>query len=401
MLVPLRQRNFALLWIGQVISTIGNWVILVGLPFYVYSLTGSALATGTMFIAQTLPRVLFGSLAGTLTDRWNLKRTMIVTDLSRAGLLLFLLLVRSRADLWIVYVIACVEMLISLFFDPAKSALIPRLVAQEDLMAANSLDALSTGITTLIGPSVGGVLVGLLGLTGVVIVDSASYIISGALISLIMLPAPREDEHQSGKPRIEQAVPQAIWREWVDGLMLVRRERALSTVFIVTAIAMIGQGIVQVFLVVFIGERLHGNALEYGWLLAANGLGSLVGGLLVGQLGRTLQPLRLTGIGLVVVSMVTLLVIGFPIFAFDLLLLAIAGVAAMAYVISAQTLLQSHTTGTFRGRVSGSYYNTVSLMMLAGMGLASLLGNALGIVIMFIMAGALFFLAGVVAFLRA
>src|SRR5437660_7176174 len=95
MLAILRQRNFTLLWIGQLISVFGDWVLLIALPFYIFDLTGSALATGAMFMAQTVPRVLLGSVAGVFVDRWNRKRTMIAADLSRAVLMLALLSVHS------------------------------------------------------------------------------------------------------------------------------------------------------------------------------------------------------------------------------------------------------------------------------------------------------------------
>jgi MFS family permease len=75
MLPVLRQRNFSLLWVGQIISMIGDWILFVALPFYIYSLTGSTLATGIIFIVQTLPRLFFGSVAGVFVDRWNRKYT--------------------------------------------------------------------------------------------------------------------------------------------------------------------------------------------------------------------------------------------------------------------------------------------------------------------------------------
>src|SRR3954451_7940251 len=122
MLAILRQRNFALLWLGGLISFMGDWVLFIALPVYVYDLTGSALATGGMFIAQTAPRLLFGSIAGVVVDRWDRKRTMIVANLLSAAALL-LLPVRSIADLWLVYLAAFLQASITLFFQPAESAL--------------------------------------------------------------------------------------------------------------------------------------------------------------------------------------------------------------------------------------------------------------------------------------
>ena len=163
MLTVLRQRNFALLWSGQLISLIGDWVLVITLPFYVFQVTGSVLASGAMFIVQVLPRVFFGSLAGVFVDRWDRRWTMVGADLSRAALLLVLLAVRSGNLLWIAYAVGTVEALISLFFTPARNALVPNIVSEEDLMAANSLDGIADNITRLIGPPIGGALLGLFG----------------------------------------------------------------------------------------------------------------------------------------------------------------------------------------------------------------------------------------------
>src|SRR5438067_2188537 len=109
MLAILRQRNFALLWSASLISKIGDMVLLIALPFYVYDLTGSTLASGGMLIAETLPRVLIGSFAGVFVDRWDRRRTMVVADLARAAVLLPLLLVGSIETLWIVYAVGVAQ----------------------------------------------------------------------------------------------------------------------------------------------------------------------------------------------------------------------------------------------------------------------------------------------------
>src|SRR4051794_33184445 len=96
MLVVVRQRNFALLLLAGLISSVGDLVLSIALPFYVYDLTHSALQTGAMFIASTLPGLLVGSVAGVFVDRWDRKRTMVTADLSRDVLMLLLLAVRSR-----------------------------------------------------------------------------------------------------------------------------------------------------------------------------------------------------------------------------------------------------------------------------------------------------------------
>ncbi len=189
MLKLLRQRNFSLLWVGQFISIIGDWVLFIALPFYTYSLTGSVLATGAMFIVSTLPRLVLGSVAGVFVDRWDRKRTMIVADVLRVLLILMLLFVRSRDWLWLIYVSAFLESVVSQFFNPAKSAIIPLLVGEKDLLAANSLNGLSDALTRLLGSALGGVLMGWLGFSSVVLLDAGSFLFSALMIVLIVMPA--------------------------------------------------------------------------------------------------------------------------------------------------------------------------------------------------------------------
>jgi len=178
MIAALRHRHFALLWVGQLISVIGDLVLLTALPFYVHQRTGSTLAIGAMFLAQLIPGVVFGSLAGVFFDRWDRKRTTVIADLARAALLLLLLTVQSREWLWVIELVAFLEAVIAQFFGPAKSALLPRLVDDQHLMAANTLNGFSHAVTYLVGPAVGGALLAWLGLPSVVLLDAATFLLS-------------------------------------------------------------------------------------------------------------------------------------------------------------------------------------------------------------------------------
>ncbi len=157
----------------------GDWILFVALPFFVYKLTGSALITGTMFIAQTLPRIIFGLIAGVFVDHWNRKWVMVFADLVRAGLLLLLLLIHSKNEIWIVYVVAFVEAAIAQFFLPAKNAAIPLTVNAENLVSANGLNSLSENLARIAGPDLGGILLNLFGIASGALLDSASFLISG------------------------------------------------------------------------------------------------------------------------------------------------------------------------------------------------------------------------------
>lgn len=395
MLSVLRQRNFALLWLAGLISPIGDWVLFIALPFYVYSVTGSALATGTMFIAQTVPRVVLGSVAGVFVDRWDRKRTMISTDLARAALLLLLLTVRSHEGLWVLYLVACVESVISQFFSPARDALLPHLVDEHRLLAANSLNSISGAITFLVGPSLGGALMGLLGLTSVVLVDSLSYLLSGMLILLISVPsAPSVEEVASPAATATWAT---IWREWLEGLRLVKREQLISILFVVMGTAAFAQGIINVLFVIFVKEVLRGGAPVFGWLVAIQGVGGLIGGFIIGHVDKVVPPTRLITVSEVAVGVIFLAMYSVPVLPLALVLSALLSVPATGYQVSTQTLLQTGVADLYRGRIFGSLGMIQSLFLLGGMGLASALGDRLGVVPLLDAAGGLFCCAGMVA----
>src|SRR5881628_3121830 len=124
MLSLLRQRDFALVWTASLISATGDWVLLIGLPIYVFQLTGSTLATSAMFVA-------------------NLILTVAILPL---------VFVRSADEVWIVYLVAFTESLVARFLRPAEGAMLPRLVDKSDLVAANALGSFASNTSRLVGP---------------------------------------------------------------------------------------------------------------------------------------------------------------------------------------------------------------------------------------------------------
>lgn len=398
MLALLKQRNFALLWAGQLLSLTGDWVLRIALPFYVYEVTGSTLATGLMFIVETLPPLLFGSFAGVLVDRWDRRRTMLVADILRGVLLLALFWSHSLAGIWLIYVVAFVEMTLSQFFTPARSALLPRLVAKEDLLQANSLSATSEALTRLVGPSLGGALLGLAGFGSVVLVDAGTYLLSAALIYVITIPANTAPETEPETPgAIKPSVFRSMWQDWREGLRLVVGQPSLRGLFLVSTAIFLGQGIISVLLVVFVKEVLHGGALQFGWMATAQGAGTLVGGLVIGQVSKRVGPRQLILAGTVTAGALFLVVIYSASLPVALVLLAIIGVPVVGLIVSIQTLLQTSVEDSFRGRVFGTYSATVALVTIMGMGAAGTLGDWLGILPMLSVGSGLFIAAGAVA----
>lgn len=402
MIATLRQRNFALLWFGGLISMTGDMVLYIALPYHVYQLTGSALSTGLMFIAGTLPGVLFGSMAGVFVDRWNRQRTMIVVSILQGLGLLFLIFVRSIEWLWIVYLVYFIEAVLSQFFTPAERALLPQLVSDKYLISANSLNALNKNISILIGPAIGVGLFGLWGLTGVIFFDSVSFFGASIVIALITyLPDQSKREALSStttvKTRTATTIWKSLWQGWVEGLLLAKSNRMVIALFVSLGIASFGDAIMVVLLIPFV-SIIKGGVLVLGILLTVRGLGGLLGGFIAGKTGHLLSPTLVYSLGLCAVGILDLIMCNLPIIYIVIVCLFLIGIAFVIMDVNALTLLQKSVVDQFRGRIFGSWSTTGSLMIILGQVSASTLGDRVGIIPMMNVAGILYVISGLVAF---
>jgi MFS family permease len=401
LLSTLRNRNFALLWSGGLISMTGDWMLLVALPIYVYQATGSALATGAMFAAGLVPNVLFGSVARVFVDRWDRKKTLVFGNTLLALSVLPLLVVPQTGWLWVVYAVAFVQSCFGVFNEPAENSLLPALVGDERLVSANSLNATNNNLARLAGPALAGLVVGWFGLVGVVVVDAASYLLSAAFVSLISArTAPeRPEEAPPADAGGAAAAFSGVWREWAEGLRLVGTGRVLLTVFVVGAVTGLGEGVFLALFPPFVRVALGGGALELGWLMSAQAVGGVLGGLVVGAAAARLSPPRLLGSGAVLFGLIDLAIFVYPSFvqsiAVGLALFVLVGVPAAGMLAGLQTLLQTSAKDHLRGRVFGALGTTQALLMLAGTLLGGALGDAVGIVPVLVVQGGAYVAAGI------
>lgn len=394
MISTLRQRNFALLWFAGLVSMTGDWMLFIALPIYTYNLTNSSLATGIMFMAGTIPRVVLGSVAGVFVDRWDRQRTMVIADFSRALLMLLLLLVRSSEWVWLIYLVAFLEAAISQFFGPAEDALLPRLVDGSHLAAANSLNALNNNLARLAGPALGGLLLGMFGFTSVALIDSISFTISGIMIALIVQPSLAAKK--IGKAQATPTLQPKVWQDWLAGIHLVLKNQLVSVIFLVMGIAAIAEGIFNVSFVIFVRRILAGDALEFGWLTSAQAAGGLLGGLIIGWAGTRIQPKLLAPL-LAVNGLLILILVKLPSLPLALALLFLAGVPIVGYFVGMNTLLQQYVADEYRGRIFGALATSSAALVLLGQGLASGLGNYVGVEPLLYMKGILDVVAGLLA----
>ncbi len=383
MLAVLRRRDFALLWFAGLVSLTGDWMLVVALPVTVYELTGSALATGGVLVANKLSALVLGSVAGVFVDRWDRKRTMVVVNLIRGPILLLLLAVDSAERVWIVYVVAAAVSAAGQFFRPAENALLPRLVGEERLVPANALNALNDNLSRLVGPALGGLVAAWSGLDGVVAADAASYLIAAGMIAVIATPAAPA---RTPPPDAVAVVGTwaAAWHEWLAGLRLIRDNPVLRVVVGVFAIASLGEGVWQTAFWIYIDEALEAGAREAGWLLSAQAAGGLVGAVVIGAWGKTRPAVSLLGWGAIGLGLIDLMIFNYPAFVpgiwLGLVLMAAGGVPATAFGTGYTAALQVEAADAYRGRVFGALGATSALFMIVGAAIAGVATERFGAV---------------------
>jgi predicted MFS family arabinose efflux permease len=351
-----------------------------------------------IWVSYFLPGVLLGSVAGVFVDRWDRKHTIVGANLLQAGLMLLLLPAREDGWLWLAYVVVFGEACIAQFSIPAENALLPRLVGEERLVSANALNSLNDNLARVIGPSIGGALMGWYGFASAAIADGASFLLAAGLVSLIAVPASAE-RREVDEDAVEEipGMLAAVWWEWRAGLGLVRRDPLLRGVFLVMGVSLFGDSILTALLVPFVRDVVGGGAEALGALFTVRGLAGLLGGVVVGWVGARVEPARLLGASLVALGALFLVVVHFPYMWLVAALWLLMGPFLIGWLTSSQTLLQAGTQDEYRGRVFGAYGTTSALTLLCGVGLASALGDVVGVVPLLDATAALYCLAGVLA----
>ncbi|MFC6088892.1 MFS transporter [Saccharothrix lopnurensis] len=373
---PLGVPAFRRLWSAGIVSEIGDWVLLVALPVYVYQRTGSAAATATTFVVALLPSLALSPVAGVLADRWDRRRLLVVVALAQAVTLLPLL----TGDLVVLNVVTAVQSGLAALGQPAVNALLPTLVPRERVVAANGLVSLGNNLARLVGASLGGLLLGHAGVSGVVLVDAVSFLLAAALLaSLPRDRGPAEVAGQEAGQPAGQVVPP--WRAWVDGLRELRGPlRPLLAVVVLTAT---GQGLFVVLFVVFVTERLGGGATEVGLLRGVQAVGGLVAGLLVGVLSRRFAPARLMGASLLAYAVIAALAWNGPLlttgFGFYLAVFVVVGAPSVLIGVGLMSVLQLSTADEVRGRVLATFLGLFDACQGIGMVLAGALTPLLGL----------------------
>jgi len=375
-LIIFRNRDFGLLWSGQLLSNLGGWLMVVAVPVYVYDLTGSAVSTGAAFVAETLPALLFAPVAGVFVDRWDRRTVLIVGDLLRGVVILALLVVRSPDLLWLLYLTVLVENTFTQFFQPAHRAIVPSIVGRgKDLEGANAWYTVANGIVRLAGAPIGGALYAILGFGALVLIDSATY-----LVSVLLLLGLRRRPVPAGETAAPQPALRGVVRDLRAGLAYLLGHRVLRGLMLVSSTFLFANAAVSALLVPYVVRDLGGGARLVGILLSALGLGYLLSAY-VGRAMSLSGRLRLSVAGsLLAIAVCFAGFFNWPDAVAATLFIGLAGIPGGALLLLVQVQLQRQTPEPLLGRVSSTFLSTDMAATVCGALAGTLLAGPIGLV---------------------
>ncbi|MFB6290513.1 MAG: MFS transporter [Candidatus Bipolaricaulia bacterium] len=365
MLETLKNGDFMKLWLGQLVSRLGDGIHEIALAWLVLELTGSALSMGAILAVSVTPNILFGLPAGVFVDRFNRKKVMVYSDLART---LFVLVIPAayvlgNLQVWMIFAVAFLTSTAEAFYGPAQQSSIPNLVKEQNLDPANSLVQITRAVSTLFGLSLGGAVVAMVGAANAFYLDSLSFFLSMVSISLISYGT------------VNREGIEGLWSDLAEkikgGLNYAMNDPFIKRLIILAAGINFVFAPINVIIPFFAKEVMGLGATIYGIMLSCFSVGMFVGSLIIGNVtvhrGKSLGSGILGSGGfLVLFSGLYLVSQGFllpTVILIGLLSLCLAGVGISTTFanVPINTLLQRSTEDSKRGRVM-SIVNTGTMV---------------------------------------
>jgi MFS family permease len=360
-----KSRDARIYLIGQSFSLFGDTAMFLALGIWVKELTHSNAQAGLTFLFFPLA-ALFSPFAGMVVDRVRRRPTLIWVNFLSAALVMLLLFVHSAADVWIVYLTMFLYSFAGNFIGSAQSAFLTTLLPPDQLGDANGfLRTVREGLR-LVAPLVGAGLFVIVGGHWIAVLDSATFVIAGVTVLAL-------------HDREERLVrtPEHFFAEISAGFHHVTRTPILRRMSISLAVALSVVGFIETAIFAITSNELHRSPSFIGVLMAAQGVGALIGGPLSAPVMRRIGERWLCGVGLIGIVVGSLLLEGGSM-AFVLLGAVIFGVALPPLLVGANTLLQLRTPNELQGRAFSAFDLIASLPQTISIGVGAILVTAIG-----------------------
>lgn len=340
----LRFRDFRLFWIGQLISQIGDWMQMTAVSWLLYDLTGSAFQLGINGIFRAVPMVGLGLIAGAIADRYDRRRLLLALQLLlMAQFILFGILVQvGLAEAWHIYALTFTNGVMRTLEGPARQAMFPALIPRSALANAVALNSVIWKGTMLVGPSLAGITISVIGIAGTLYVNAASFL--AVVFALLWM-----------SPSVQPArAPGPLLGDLKEGLAYVTSQKTIGRIMIMEAISSLF-GFNTAILTIFARDIFAAGPSGFGFLQSARGVGGIFGSTLVVSLGAGAP------FGKIMFISGLLYGLGFasfglaPSFGLGLGLMALVGFADAVWGATRSMILQLQTPDALRGRVMGVF----------------------------------------------
>jgi MFS family permease len=382
------------LWLAQVVSVFGDFLaVFAVLTVVAYQMHGTAAQITWITVAFMLPFALISPVAGVFVDRWNVKRTMIVSDLIRAVLALLLVFATSLNQ---IYAILFVLSAVSTFFVPAQSVTLRTVVPKEGLMAANSLIQQAFQIMRIVGPILAGVMVAVFGAKSCYLVDSASFILSAVLISTVLIVR----HATSPEPQSEKSKLQSVLADMGVGVKFIFTHAVITFVILSMTAGMFALSCFGPLIAVYVRDELNAGTVWFGVINAMIGVGMISGTLVLTRFARQMSKSHLVIFGLLVMAVFVAVMAAFKNKPMAALGTFGIGVGIICIIVAAQTLMQQRTPIELVGRVSSSFMSMLFTAQLLGLVLSGSLTQVLGVRAIFLASAGLLILIACFGYFR-
>lgn len=373
-----RNRNYLILFSGQLVSTVGNNLFMLALPWYVFTLTGSKSALAMTGFFQTIP-VFIGLFSGVFVDRWRKKRTLIVVDLLRALLSVVLFLITLDAKPPLVFILAlvfCLQ-LVGTFFGPAMSSMMPLVLPREDIPKATGIQQSGTATASLGGMLAGGTLITLIGAPLLFLGNAISFVAS--VTSLFFVKDTETIKKADKKP--------SLVKEWKEGLVIIWRSKFVLKIVVAGAFVNFAGAPMDIVLTGWVKTVLHGSGYLMGFFGGAQLIGGIIGGLILGSVSKRVSLRALLIISFLTIG-VSLSLFGlFPNFYWNAPWMFICGICEGTLNGALGAAIIQNVPREALGRVIGTLQSSMTIAQPLGMAVFGILMLHLSLAMVYVLIG--------------
>ncbi|AZR74538.1 hypothetical protein BBF96_14775 [Anoxybacter fermentans] len=382
------NTNFFKLWVSNFVSRLGKYLTLISRITLFYTLTGSASQTATFVIISYLPSFIFAPIGGFLADIGKGKKLLVLSEVVNGVIVLGYLFIRS---VYILYLIVFLQMVIALIFQPIRFSLVPKILKDEkEIPTANALEQVSDNTLEILGPALAGVVIYFFGIKMAFLLDSLTYFISALILMLLSI------EWKESKKKISEEFT-SFFSKFRDAKNFLKKEEIVKLVFIAEFVSLIGAGVINELLVVFVDKTYQMPSESYSFLVSAGNLGALIASILLARWAKRLDRVLMYLFGLIFNGILLIAFSLIPNYYLGIILFFILGIGNAFLQIGLMSIFMEHLNEEVRGKIFSIYIIASTVGSILSLAWSKLFFNIqIGIQPIFLIGALITFITGII-----